>query len=72
MGKRMITLETPMDVLMSRHPEVLPVLLEFRIHCVGCPLSAFHSVSDAAREHARDPAELLPSLRSAIAAAGSG
>ena len=55
MGKQTITLETPMDVVMSRHPEVLPVLLASRIHCVGCPLSAFHSVSDAALEHSRDP-----------------
>lgn len=72
MGKRTITLDTPMDVVMNSHPEVLPVLLALRIHCIGCPLSSFHSVSDAALEHSRDPAELLASLRSAIAAADSG
>jgi len=71
MGKRTITLETPMDVVMSRHPEVLPVLLASGIHCVGCPLSAFHSVSDAALEHSRDPGVLLASLASAIGAHGT-
>lgn len=71
MGKQTITLDTPMDVVMSRHPEVLPVLLASRIHCVGCPLIAFHSVSDAALEHSRDPEEFFASLMSAIAAAGS-
>lgn len=70
MSKRTITLDTPMDVVMSRHPEVLPVLLALRIHCIGCPLSSFHSVSDAAIEHSRDPEELLGSMLSAIAAAG--
>jgi len=67
-----ITLDTPMDVVMSLHPEVLPVLLASKVHCVGCPLSSFHSVLDAALEHSLDPAELLASLKSAIAAAGSG
>lgn len=66
MGKQTVTLETPMDVVMSEHPEVLPVLLASGIHCIGCPLSSFHSVSDAALEHSRNPEELLASLMSAI------
>ena len=71
MGERTITFDTPMDLVMSQHPEVLPVLVASRIHCVGCPLSSFHSVSDAAVEHSCEPEHLLASLKSAIAAAGS-
>ncbi|MEM5494560.1 DUF1858 domain-containing protein [Hoeflea sp. AS16] len=66
MGMRAITLDTPMDLVMSRHPEAVRVLLEFRIHCVGCLLSSFHSVGDAAFEHACDADELLQALNAAI------
>lgn len=72
MGKQTVTLDTPMDVVMSQHSEVLPVLLASGIHCVGCPLSSFHSVWDAALEHSRDPDELLASLMSAIDSVAPG
>lgn len=72
MGMRAITLDTPMDVVMDEHPEVISVLLNSRMHCVGCLLSSFHSISDAAFEHEMDPEELLALFRSAISSARPG
>lgn len=37
--------------IMSRHPETIGVFLDFRLHCVGCPISGFHTLADAALEH---------------------
>ncbi|PWW00583.1 hybrid cluster-associated redox disulfide protein [Hoeflea marina] len=49
------------DVMRIR-PETIPVLLRNRMHCVGCLLAPFHDISDAAREHGLDEAELIGQL----------
>ncbi|WP_322989976.1 DUF1858 domain-containing protein [Hoeflea sp.] len=69
MGRQDITLDTPMDVVMNRYPQTIAVLLALKMHCVGCVLSSFHNVGDAAREHSRDAEALLELLNSAIAPA---
>lgn len=64
-SKRDITRHIMMDVLMTERPEIIPVLLKRKMHCVGCLLASFHSVADAAYEHDIDEAELLEALQSA-------
>jgi hybrid cluster-associated redox disulfide protein len=55
----------PVAEIMSRWPATIGVFLRFRLHCVGCPVSAFNTLEDAAAEHACS----FPDLRSAVLAA---
>jgi hybrid cluster-associated redox disulfide protein len=38
------------------------VFLDFRMGCVGCPISGFHTVDDACTEHGVDRDEFLAAL----------
>ncbi|MDD3993189.1 MAG: DUF1858 domain-containing protein [Desulfobacterales bacterium] len=49
------------DVL-DGHPEAVKAFIELGLMCVGCPVAAFHTLADAAREHDRDLTELLRTL----------
>ena len=50
------------DLMMAR-PATIRVFLDFRMGCVGCPISAFHSVDDACKEHGVNRDEFLAALR---------
>jgi hybrid cluster-associated redox disulfide protein len=49
-------------------PATIRVFLDFRMGCVGCPISAFHTVDDACKEHGVDRDEFLAALRAAAGA----
>jgi hybrid cluster-associated redox disulfide protein len=51
--------------VMRARPATIRVFLDFRMGCVGCPISAFHSVDDACKEHGVDRDEFLAALRAA-------
>jgi len=53
--------------VLDRYPQVLPVFMQLRLLCVGCPTEAFHTLADVAREHDLDIEFLLERIRSAIA-----
>jgi hybrid cluster-associated redox disulfide protein len=53
------------DGVMRGAPETIRVFLEFRMGCVGCPISCYHTVEDACREHGVDRNAFLDALRSA-------
>jgi hybrid cluster-associated redox disulfide protein len=50
------------DDVMRRRPATIRVFLANRMGCVGCPIGAFHTVADAAREHRLPLAPLLAAL----------
>jgi len=58
-----ITGRTSMHTVMEKWPDTITLLLERKMHCVGCLLTRFHDVSDAAEEHDMDEDELLRDLR---------
>jgi hybrid cluster-associated redox disulfide protein len=37
--------------IMHQWPETLPVFMKFHLHCIGCPIAGFHTLTDAALEH---------------------
>ena len=37
--------------IMSRWPATIGVFIDFRMHCIGCPIGHFHTLADAAEEH---------------------
>ena len=51
--------------VMTARPATIRVFLDFQIRCVGCPISAFHSVDDACKENGVDRDDFLAALRSA-------
>jgi hybrid cluster-associated redox disulfide protein len=54
------------DDVMQRWPETIRVFLDWRMHCVGCPIARFHSVTTACLEHAADQAAFIAALEEAI------
>jgi hybrid cluster-associated redox disulfide protein len=50
------------DDVMTRSPRTIRIFLEFRMHCVGCPIACFHTVGDACREHGVDHDAFMQAL----------
>nr|WP_291395803.1 DUF1858 domain-containing protein [Devosia sp.] len=36
---------------MERWPTTIGVFIDFRMHCIGCPIGVFHTLADSAEEH---------------------
>lgn len=51
--------------VLRRHPATLPVFLQRRMHCPGCPMAPFMTLAEAAAKYGQDDAELVSALRSA-------
>ena len=62
------TTEQTVDDVMRRWPSTIRVFIEFRMHCVGCPIATFHSVEEACGEHGIDLETFLRSLHGAVQA----
>ncbi|QDM15880.1 DUF1858 domain-containing protein [Tardiphaga sp. vice352] len=60
-----IGFDTIVGEMMRARPETIRVFLDFRMECIGCPISAFHSVDDACMEHGVDRDAFLTALRAA-------
>lgn len=56
-----------MDEIVRRWPAALGVLIDYRMHCIGCPISIFHTPSEAAAEHDLPVDLLIVELLAAIA-----
>jgi hybrid cluster-associated redox disulfide protein len=54
--------EMTVEDVMRRWPSTVRVFLDFRMNCVGCPISTFHSVDEACREHHIDLERFLTTL----------
>lgn len=57
--------------IMSQCPETIGVFLDFRLHCVGCPISGFHTFTDAAIEHGVSEVALRAAIEQTISHACS-
>jgi len=55
------------DDVMRQWPATIRVFLNYGMHCVGCPITCFHTVDDACREHKVDRTAFLADLRAAAA-----
>jgi hybrid cluster-associated redox disulfide protein len=52
--------------IMTTWPSTVRVFLDYRMHCIGCPIAPFHALPDAAREHDLRLADLLVDIQSQI------
>ncbi|SMY10053.1 MULTISPECIES: DUF1858 domain-containing protein [Rhodobacterales] len=49
--------------LMTQWPQTIPVFIKYKMLCVGCMVSSFHTVEDASKEHGVDDALFKADLR---------
>jgi len=52
--------------IMQTWPLTVGVFLDFGLHCVGCPIGPFHSLSDASLEHGVDEQQLVDAITASI------
>ena len=53
------------DTVMRRWPGTIRVFLDYRMHCIGCPVGHLHTVEEACSEHGIELGALLDDLREA-------
>jgi hydroxylamine reductase len=64
--KSVITGDILMGELISRYPQVTPLLMERGFHCVGCAISPFESLESGAAVHGLDLKPLLKDINRLI------
>jgi len=52
--------------ILARSPQVAAVFTQLRMACVGCPMAAFETPSEAAEAYGIAPEAMLAYLRSAL------
>ena len=52
--------------VMHRWPATVRIFLDYRLSCIGCPISGFHDIDDACREHGVDRDSFLAALNRAV------
>lgn len=67
-----ISANTIVKELLDHHPEAVKAFIDLGLMCVGCPVAAFHTLADVAREHDRDLADLLRTLNHRLESAVRG
>lgn len=61
-----ITKEMTIAQAISVDQNVIPVLLDIGMHCLGCPSAQAETLEEAAMVHGLDPEELMDKIREAI------
>ena len=57
-----ITKEMTIGEILSKNPDVAPVLLEAGMHCLGCPSAQGESLEEAAMVHGIDIGALMEAI----------
>ena len=61
-----ITKETTIGQALQISQEIIPVLFEIGMHCIGCPSSQMETLEEAAMVHGIDVDVLLAKINAAI------
>lgn len=65
--------DTPVSEIMHQWPVTVRVFIDRHLHCIGCPVGDFHTLSEAAIEHGLSAVDLCHEVSAAIAEApGAG
>lgn len=57
-----ITKDMTIGEILQTNPDVVPVLLDAGMHCLGCPASQAESLEEAAMVHGIDVDELMKKI----------
>lgn len=63
-----ITADSLVHEVIDRHPRSVSVFVQYRLQCIGCYISPFHTIEDVAREYALGLDPLLLDLNQAATA----
>ncbi len=61
-----ITKEMTIAQAISMNQNIIPVLLDMGMHCLGCPSAQAETLEEAAMVHGLDPAELMDRIATQI------
>ena len=72
MGRlRDVGVDMNLSELMNRWPGTVPVFLRYRMLCVGCLVTPFHTVSDACTAYDLDETRFWEELERAVSPGGA-
>jgi len=54
------------DHVMRSWPQTINVILDYKMHCIGCPLAPFHTPINVAVEHSVDSEAFITALNVAL------
>jgi len=57
-----ITKDMTIGEAISLNQDIIPVLLDIGMHCLGCPASQAETLEEAAMVHGLDPDELMAKI----------
>ena len=57
--------------IMTRWPATIGVFIDLELHCIGCPISPFHTLVEAAEEHGLAVETLTAAVAGEIARSGT-
>jgi hybrid cluster-associated redox disulfide protein len=55
-----------LNEIMRLWPRTIRVFIDWRLHCIGCPIADFHRLADSAHEHSCDRDALRAAILLAI------
>jgi len=58
-----ITKEIPINDLINNHPDVIPVLMGYGLHCVGCSFAQHDTLETGAKMHGMNEEEVEMMLK---------
>lgn len=64
--QHLVSGDMPIMELIDRHPEALPVLMEYGFHCIGCAVSDVETIESGSVIHGFDVEDVLTDIDLAI------
>ncbi len=61
-----ITKDMTIAQAISVNQNIIPVLLDIGMHCLGCPSSQAETLEEAAMVHGLDPEELMAKIKTEL------
>lgn len=61
-----ITKDMTIAEAISLNQDIIPVLLDIGMHCLGCPSSQAETLEEAAMVHGLDPDELMEKIGAVV------
>jgi hybrid cluster-associated redox disulfide protein len=61
-----ITKDMTIGQAIAENQNIIPVLLDIGMHCLGCPSAQAESLEEAAMVHGIDPDELMKQIKEQI------
>jgi hybrid cluster-associated redox disulfide protein len=58
-----ITKETLIGEIVEKYPQVVPTLMGFGLHCVGCHVAGFESLEDGFKAHGMDDKQIEEAVK---------